>query len=268
MSTPSLERTRSAKTRRLSWKRFAGALGRSHRRAEASLGETLPLLRHINELRQRIFRALLALLATTMLSFAFSVPLIDYLTIPIGGRAALTSIEITENMAIFMRVSILSGLVLGMPAVVYQGMRFVLPGLRGRERLWFVLGVPLASLLFAGGVAFAWFVIIPTALPFLINFLGIYTQPRPSNYFEFITTLMLWIGLSFEMPLIVMILAKLRFVTAGQLVRGWRYAFVAIAVAAAAITPTVDPVNMGLVMLPLAGLYILSAFLAYLVGRD
>lgn len=267
MGTETIDRTVKRRRRRISLRRLRGAFKRSHKRAKPKLGQTLPLLRHLNELRQRAFRAFLVVMITTGVSFAFSVQIIDYLTIPVGGRAALTSIEITENMSIFMRVSLLSGMILGMPAVVYQVLRFVLPGLEGRERLWMILGVPFASLLFAGGVAFTWFVIIPVAIPFLTGFLDITTQPRPSNYFEFITSLMFWIGLSFEMPLVMMILAKLKFVTARQLLRGWRYAVVAISVAAAAITPTVDPVNMGIVMLPLAALYVVSVLLAAIAGR-
>jgi sec-independent protein translocase protein TatC len=116
-------------------------------------------------------------------------------------------------------------------------------------------------------VAFAWFVMIPTAVPFLTSFLGITTQVRPSNYFEFITTLMFWLGVSFQMPLVAMLLARLKLITAGQLARAWRHAVVGIAVLAAAITPTVDPVNMSLVMLPLGGLYVISILLAALARR-
>jgi sec-independent protein translocase protein TatC len=206
-------------------------------------------------------------MATTLLSFVFAGPLVDFLTTPIGGRGALVSIEMTENVAIFMRVSLLSGLTLGMPFVVYQGMRFILPGLTARERWWLILGVPFASLLFLGGVAFTWYVMLPTAVPFLTGFLGITTQVRPSSYFAFITSLMFWIGVSFEMPLAAMFLARLKIVTAGQLLRGWRHAVVAIAIVAAAVTPTVDPVNMGLVMVPLAGLYLISIALAAIAGK-
>ena len=178
---------------------------------------------------------------TTLLSFIFAGQLVDFLAAPIGGRTALVSIEITENIAIFMRVSLLSGVVLAMPVVVYQAMRFVLPGLTDRERKWLLLGVPFASLLFVSGVAFTWAVMLPTAVPFLINFLGITTQVRPNNYFEFVTSLMFWIGVSFEMPLVIMFLAKLKLVKAGQLAQYWRYAVVAMAVVAAVVTPTVDP---------------------------
>ena len=255
------------KNPRHSWQDYLSALGRAHRKASVELETSLPLLQHLNELRQRLFKAMAAVAVTTAISFVFAEKLINYLASPIGGSQALVSIEVTENIAVYMRVSLLGGLILGMPFVLYQVLRFILPGLRGKERLWLLLGVPLASVLFITGVAFTWFVMIPTAVPFLTGFIGITTHVRPSNYFDFITTLMFWIGLSFEMPVVMMLLAKMKFITAGQLARGWRYAVVIIAVIAAAITPTVDPVNMGLVMAPLGGLYAVSILLAAIAGR-
>ena len=227
----------------------------------------MPLLEHLEELRQRIFKAAAALIVATLLSFIFAGQLVDFLAAPIGGRKALVSIEITENIAIFMRVSLLSGVILAMPVIVYQIIQFILPGLTDRERRWLLLGVPFASLLFLSGAAFTWYVMLPTAVPFLINFLGITTQVRPLNYFDFTTSLMFWIGLSFEMPLVVMFLAMLKLVKAAQLIRYWRYAVVVMAVVAAVVTPTVDPINMSLVMLPLGGLYVISIVLASIAGR-
>ncbi len=226
----------------------------------------MPLLEHLEELRQRLFKAAAALVITTAISFLFAGQLVDILAAPIGGRKSLVSIEVTENVAIFMRVSMLSGVVLAMPVIVYQIVRFVLPGLTDREKRWLLLGVPFASLLFLSGVFFTWYVMLPTALPFLMGFLGITTQVRPNNYFEFATSLMFWIGLAFEMPLVVMFLAKLGFVKASQLIQYWRYAAVAMAVVAAVVTPTVDPINMSLVMLPLGGLYVISIVLAKIAG--
>ena len=263
MSTPS-PHVRSKR----SWRDYVGALGRAHRKARVQLDSSMPLLQHLEELRERLFKAFGALIVMTLLSFIFAGQLVDFLAAPIGGRAALVSIEITENIAIFMRVSLLSGVVLAMPVIVYQAIRFILPGLTERERKWLLLGVPFSSLLFVAGVAFAWAVMIPTAVPFLINFMGITTQVRPNNYFEFVTSIMFWIGVSFEMPMVIMFLARLGFVKAGQLARGWRYAVVAMAVVAAIVTPTVDPVNMGLVMLPLMGLYAISIGLAALARRQ
>lgn len=250
-----------------SWRNVFGALGRAHRKASVQMESSAPLLEHLNELRIRVFKAFLALIFTTGISFGFSQPLIRYLAAPIGGIDKLVSIELTENIAIFMRVSLLGGFVLGMPVLVYQIMAFVLPGLKRNERTWLLAMVPFATLLFAAGVLFTWFVMLPSAIPFLTNFMGITTQVRPENYFDFITRLMFWIGICFELPLIIMFLAKLKIVSAKQLLGGWRYAVVAMAIVAAAVTPTVDPVNMGLVMAPLMGLYAISIVLAAIVRR-
>lgn len=249
------------------WSKVLRAFGRAHRKASVQMESSAPLLKHLDELRVRVFKAFFALIITTGISFVFSKQLIQYLAEPIGGMAKLVSIELTENIAIFMKVSLLGGIVLGMPFIVYQIMAFVLPGLKRNERLWLLIMVPFATLLFAAGVAFTWFVMLPTAIPFLSNFMGITTQVRPENYFEFITRIMFWIGMCFEMPLIIMFLAKLKFVTAKQLAAGWRYAIVVMAIVAATVTPTVDPVNMGLVMAPLMGLYVISIILAAIVGR-
>lgn len=227
----------------------------------------MPLLRHLEELRQRIFRALAALVVATLFSFVFADRLVDFLATPIGGLKALVSIEITENIAVFMRVSLLGGVILAMPVILYQGLRFILPGLTDAERRWLPLGVLFASLLFVGGVAFTWTVMLPAAVPFLIHFMGITTQVRPSDYFQFTTSLMFWIGLSFEMPLVILLLARLKWVTAAQLLRHWRQALVAVAVVAAVITPTSDPLNMALVMLPLGALYAIGIVVATLAGR-
>jgi sec-independent protein translocase protein TatC len=169
-----------------------------------------------------------------------------------------------------MRVSLLSGVILAMPVIVYELLLFILPGLTGGEKKWVYLAVPVASLLFLGGVLFAYYVMLPTAIPFLVNsvLIGVETKPRVSNYMNFITNLMFWIGVSFETPLLSFVLAKFNIVNAGMLLRQWRVAIVVIAVLAAMVTPTVDPVNMGLLMLPLFTLYLLSILLAFLAqGR-
>jgi len=233
---------------RRSWLDYVRAFGRAHRKAKAQLDTSMPLLEHLEELRQRLFKAFAAVVVTTLLSFIFAGQLVDFLAAPIGGRQALVSIEVTENIAIFMR--------------------FILPGLTPQEQKWLLLSVPFASLLFFGGVVFTWYVMLPVALPFLINFLGIKTEVRPNNYFEFVTSVMFWIGLSFEMPLVVMFLARLKIVKASQLVQYWRHAVVVMAIVAAVITPTIDPINMSMVMLPLGGLYIVSIVLAAIARRS
>lgn len=224
----------------------------------------LTFLEHFEELRIRLLISVIALAITTLISFAFAQYLLRFVAIPIGGLDKLQSIEVTENISVFMRVSLLSGVILAMPVIVYQLLRFILPGLTTKEKRWVGIAVPSASVLFAGGVLFAYYVMLPPAIQFLTTFLDVQTAPRLSNYMSFVINIMFWIGVSFESPLLIFILAKLHLVTGKGLLKQWRIAIVVIAVIAAIITPTVDPVNMGLLMLPLIILYFLSVLLAFM----
>lgn len=228
----------------------------------------MPLMEHLIELRSRLVKASVALLIATAISFIFADKLVDILTIPIGGREALESIDVTENVGVFMRVSLISGLVLAMPVIVYQFIRFLVPGLTREERRYLWIVVPSASLLFLLGVSFAYFVMLRAAVPFLIGFLDIPTQPRPKSYFGFIGRLTFWIGVSFETPLLLAFMARLGIITPQALKQNRKYAIVLIAIVAAAITPTVDPVNMLLVMVPLLILYELGVLLSRFTYRQ
>jgi sec-independent protein translocase protein TatC len=218
---------------------------------------------HISELRGRMLKAVIALALTTIASFMIAQKLIEILAVPINGLQNLTAIEVTENVSVFMRVSLLSGFIFAFPIIFYQVMAYILPGLYPNERRVIILFIPFATLLFLGGVAFAYYVMMPNAIPFLVTFIGgVQTTPRITNYIDFVTNLMFWIGISFETPLIVFILAKFKVVSGEMLLIQWRYALVIIALIAALVTPTPDPVNMGFLMAPLFGLYLLSILLA------
>jgi sec-independent protein translocase protein TatC len=229
--------------------------------------EQMTFLGHINELRKRLLISIIALVVTTVASFAFSQKLAEILAKPIGGLAAMSSIEVTENLSVFMKISLLSGLILALPIILIELLGFIMPGLKPGERKWIWIVIPVGTLFFAGGVAFAYFVFLPSALPFLLNFMGITTIPRPNNYFDFILNLLFWVGVCFEMPLVVMVLARLGIVSAKTLLKRWRIAIVVAAVLAAFITPTSDPVNMGLLMLPLIGLYFISILFAAIAWK-
>ena len=222
---------------------------------------------HINELRKRLFWALIAFAVACVATFNLAPTFINILAVPVGGIDKLLSIEVTENLGVFMRVSLLSGFILSLPILLYELMAFINPGLTSTERKWTYIFIPFATIMFIAGVAFTYFVMLPAAIPFLVNFLGIKTTPRLSSYTEFVTSLMFWVGVSFEMPIVVFLLAKLKLVSAGMLARGWRYAIVIIAVAAAVITPTADPVNMTILMIPLIGIYFLSILMAVIARR-
>jgi sec-independent protein translocase protein TatC len=124
------------------------------------------------------------------------------------------------------------------------------------------VALPFIFLFFLAGAAFAYYIMLPVAVPFLASFGGIQGNFRISSYISFTNRMILWVGVAFEMPLIIAVLARLGIITPLALRKGWRIAVVGIAVLAALITPTVDPVNMGIVMLPLLALYLLSIVLA------
>jgi sec-independent protein translocase protein TatC len=231
--------------------------------AEKLAGQ-MTLLEHLEELRDRLVKAAIAVFVCTLLSAAFTTPILEFLITPYGQK--LQVLGPTEGITIYFRVALTSGLVLAMPFLVYQFLMFLLPGLESDEKRYVIWGVPSATVLFLIGVAFAWFIMIPAAIGFLSAWQPeIFIQQWQSReYIPFVTSLVFWVGISFETPLIIFILAKLGLVTPQFLIKQWRFAVVMIAIAAAMITPTVDPFNMGLVMLPLIALYGLSILLSYL----
>ena len=220
---------------------------------------------HFNELRSRLLKSLIALIVCVLASFIFTEQIINILVEPIGGLQNLQSIEVTETISVFMKVALLAGFILALPVIAYQIVAFIVPGLEPREKRWLFLSIPFIVLLFLGGVAFTYFVMLKAAIPFLVGFMGVKTIPRLSNYMGFVTNLMFWVGVCFEAPLVVLILAKMKIVNTRTLIKGWRIAIVLSAGLAAVITPTTDPVNMGLLMAPLMALYLLSILLAFLV---
>jgi sec-independent protein translocase protein TatC len=222
---------------------------------------------HVEDLRKHLLRALLALILAVLISFLFTQPLINYLAIPIGGLKALRAIEVTESIGVFMKVALLSGVALSLPYIAFEFWLFAAPGLRPRSRSFGLIAIPLATFLFLCGMAFAYYVMMPTALPFLLNFMGIQAQLRPASYFSFITGVMFWIGVAFEFPLVIYALTAIGFLKPQILAEQWRLAVIIIAVLAAAITPTVDPINMMLVMGPMILLYFVSIGLSQIAYR-
>jgi sec-independent protein translocase protein TatC len=255
-------------------------LGSALSNREGLLGLWEGLAEHLEALRRALFRSVLALALTTGLCFFASRDLMKLLAYPVGlagtiqkmmaqgadGLSKLQVIEPTEAIGVFMRVSLLGGFILALPWIVSEIYLFVAPGLMPRGRIILLLGIPLVSVFFLVGVSFCFFVMLPAAVPFLYNFMGFKTAWRPSAYFDLITMLMFWVGVTFEMPLVAYLLAAVGLINARQLASVWRFAVVIIAVVAAAITPTVDPVNMLLVMIPMLLLYLVSILAAAIAG--
>lgn len=227
------------------------------------------VLYHLNVLRQHLFRAIAAIALTTIISFFFINQILTFLASPLeGGLQTLTAIDVTENVGTVMRVALLSGFALAFPYVVLEIWLFIAPGVGPKTRIRGLAAIPIAIALFLLGMAFTYYAMLPVALPFLFNFMGLNTVPRPSSYFNFVTGIMFWIGVAFEFPMVAYILAELGILDSKTLASQWRLAIVLIAIIAAAITPTVDPVNMSIVMGPMIILYILSIGLTKIARRE
>jgi len=220
------------------------------------------LLEHLNELRIRLFRSLIALLLGVLLAAAFTDRLLKYLIKPYGTQ--LQILGPTESVVIYFRVALLAGAIFVIPYITFQLFMFIAPGLTRKEKRWIYLALPATTALFLIGVAFAWFIMVPTALGFLQDFESdvFRAEWTAERYIAFLTSLLFWIGVSFELPVVVFVLARLGIMGPQPLMRNWRLAVVIITIIAAVITPTVDPFNMLLVTAPLLGLYVISIGLA------
>jgi sec-independent protein translocase protein TatC len=223
------------------------------------------LWEHVDALRMHLLRIVIYLALGVGVSFLFTREMAVLLAAPLEGTSLLGAIEVTESISVFMRIALISGVVLTLPLVAFELWLFAAPGLRARERKIGLLGIPLATLLFASGVAFTYF-IMPAAINAMEAFneyMGFTTNWRPNSYYGFVTGLMFWLGLFFEFPLLIYILTSIGFVKPNVLAQQWRLAIVVISIFAAAITPTIDPVNMALVMVPMSLLYFISIGLSY-----
>ena len=237
-------------------------------------GGEMTLLEHLLELRSRVMWSAIAVLAGMAVFFIppIGFPLIEGMLAP--ARKSIPDfrpqyIEPMENIATYFRVALLGGLTLGMPMLVYQALRFVTPALTPSEKRWIYPIVLGASLAFLGGLAFAYYIVLPFTLKFLLTFGSDFAQAdwRIGNYIDFVTRMMLVLGVIFQMPLFVMGLAKFGVVNAGQLLHYWRFAIVGAFVLSAVATPTIDPVTQSMVAGPVILLYFIGIGLAWLVRR-
>jgi sec-independent protein translocase protein TatC len=228
----------------------------------------LPILGHLTELRNRLIRCVIAVVVTTVMAFVFYHQLYDVLIYP-ARETGFIAIELTEMLGTTMRVCLIAGIIAAVPYITYEFIMFVAPALTPKEKKYVYLTLPWIGLMFAGGVVFGYFVLIPPAVKFLLNFGNDIATPLPriSNYISLVTRLLLAIGLVFEMPVVTTFLARLGVVSGKWLASKRKWAIVFAFVLAAVITPTWDPVNQTLVALPLVVLYELSIWLARIFGK-
>ena len=234
----------------------------------------LTIFQHLGELRRRVIISVLALLVGSAVSFAFFRQLIELLVRPakdlqtgVGGQLVYT--EVTELLTTSIKVSFVAGFIIAFPVILYQVVMFLAPGLTGRERRYLIAFLPGALVVFVAGVAFGYFVLTPPALHFLLTFGGDVAVPmiKVSNIVNLMVRLLFWMGIAFETPIVMYLLAQLGVVNARRLARFRRYWLVVAFILGAIITPTFDPVNQALVAVPLLALYELGILLARLAGR-
>ncbi len=223
-------------------------------------------LEHIGALRKHLLRSVAVLLICAAVCFAFLSEMLDFISQPIGGLEQLSAVDVTEPIGVGMRVVLLAAFAAALPYIILEVFLFVAPALTRKARVIGLLAIPLVVVFFFGGMAFAYYLILPTGLPILLNFLDVPTQIRPSSYVRFVTGLMFWFGALFEFPLLAYLLTVMKILSPAVLVKNWRIAVVVIAILAAVITPTIDPINMMLVMVPLVFLYGLGILLSLLAG--
>ncbi len=228
----------------------------------------LSLVQHLTELRDRLMVAAIAVVITTTIAFFFSVDIIRLLMLP-AGVTHLVALSPTENFTTFMRVSLFSGIALAMPVILYEIFAYIDPALLPNERRLALRLGPFILLLFIAGMLFCYFLLLPNAIKFLINFASdvFQNQLRASEYLSFVTTFILGMGLVFEMPVVIYALVRLGIVKRSWLTKQRRYVFLLVFVIGAIITPTPDPFNQTLVAVPMYLLFELGLFLARFAAK-
>ncbi len=218
----------------------------------------MSLAEHLEELRIRIIYSVVTILVALVAAFF----VVDWVFKRIATQANVENGEVitlspTEGFVTWFKVLLYIAIAFSMPMLVFQVIRYIAPGLTRREKRAVYLALPVVSMLFIAGMAFAFFVAIPRALDFLSGFKsGLFDwDPRASELVTFYLRLMLGIGIAFELPALMFILGKIGLFNHQQLGRARKFAFIGVLIAAAIITPTPDPVNMMIIAVPIYFLY-------------
>ncbi|MDQ6695771.1 MAG: twin-arginine translocase subunit TatC [Chloroflexota bacterium] len=239
-------------------------------RPDGSRDVELPLMEHLREFRDRLVKSALAVLLTTVISLLFAQGEFDLLVKLAGPGHVLIALKPTETFVSYVKIAFYTGIAMAMPILVYQLFSFLAPGLTRTERRWITLSLPGITLFFVLGVLFCYFIVLPSALAFLLNFGGgtVRNDPQVSEFLSFVTHFLLAVGLAFETPIIVFILAKLGIATPQRLRKFRRWSIVLAFVIAAIITPTPDPVNQIIVAVPIILLYELGVLFARIGAKQ
>jgi sec-independent protein translocase protein TatC len=228
----------------------------------------MSLFDHLEELRQRIFYSLVAVVLGVIGCFTVVNKIVQLLEVPAQG-AKFLQLSPGEYFFVSIKVAGYSGLLVASPFVLYQIVQFVLPGLTRRERRFIAPIVFGSTILFVAGLAFAYLALIPAALNFFINYgEGVVEQLWSiDRYFEFVLLLLFSTGLAFQIPVIQLLLGLIGIVSSRQMLSGWRYVFLGAVVLGAVLTPSTDPVTQSLLAGAVLTLYFGGAGMVMLSGR-
>ena len=230
--------------------------------------ETVELADHLGELRQRLVLCLIAFVPAFAAAFAVHGRIVELLARPLPEGKQLVTLGVTEPFTTSVKVSLIAAVGLVLPLLLTQLWSFLAPALTPAAQRAITGFVVLSTALFVAGVAFAYAVVLPRALTFLVGFDDhLYdVQIRASYYYSFAATTLLATGLAFQLPIAILALVRLEVLSSARLRRNRRIAYVAL-VACAVLLPTVDPVSLALEVAPLLGLYELSIVLAAVMER-
>lgn len=238
---------------------------------EAQMG----ILEHLAELRQRIVYSLIWLAVGFVIAWFWHEPLFEWMMIPLQEgapnleAAKMHHKDLAEPIYVFLKISLLAGVFIGAPGILYNIWKFIAPGLYESERrlIWPFVG--LGTLFFGIGASFCYFIVLPYGYHFLLQFSDPVSDPQlmMAEYFALTTKLMFGFGLIFELPVVSLFLAMLGVITHRTLLDYWRYAIVLAFLMAALLTPP-DIITQSMMAGPLVILYALSVFLAWLVTDE
>ncbi|MBT3252733.1 MAG: twin-arginine translocase subunit TatC [Candidatus Marinimicrobia bacterium] len=233
----------------------------------------MPLLDHLEELRWRVIKAFSSILLFAVIGFIFSNQLIYILSIPIENTEPKLDLLNTTILGVFlakMRVAVVLGIVFSLPVIIHQVWKFIAPGLLDDERSFAPMLIITTIVSFVIGGLFSYFVMIPWSLKFfaVLNYglEGLVNYVTITDYLNYITILILFTGMAFELPVVVFILAKIGIVTPNILRKVRRFAYLGILMVSAIFTPA-DPFTMVGVAMPMVLLYEVSIFVAKLVKQ-
>ena len=240
---------------------------------EETPGAKMSFLDHLDELRRRIISSLLGVLVGCLISFAFITKIYDFIMrplhamLPAGSKLVYT--EPTEAFMLYLKMALLTGIIIAAPIVLWQVWLFISPGLYAREKKVAVPFIAFGSIGFVCGAACSHYLLFPVMWRFLAGFSTEYTMfmPRIDSIFSLYAKTMLGMALIFQMPTLVYFLARLGMVSARFLVRQFKYAVLIIFIIAAVITPSGDPMTQAVFAAPMILLYIVSIGIAWLFGK-